>query len=64
MYQDGYKKLILWKNLCKLRFLIYRITKPFAKSHPRLVGQMRDAIRSAKQNVAEGYKRDSIGQFI
>jgi four helix bundle protein len=30
----------------------------------RLVSQMRDAARSAKQNIREGYRKWSIGEFI
>lgn len=29
----------------------------------RLVNQMRDAARSAKQNIREGYSRDTAGEF-
>jgi len=29
----------------------------------RLVGQMRDAARSAKQNIREGYRKDSAPEF-
>ncbi len=64
MQEEAYKKLLVWKNICELRRLIYKITERFAKTHPRLAGQMRDATRSAKQNFIEGYKRDSIGLFI
>jgi len=29
----------------------------------RLVAQMRDSARSAKQNIREGYRRDTAGEF-
>jgi len=29
----------------------------------RLVGQMRDSARSAKQNIREGYRKDTVGEF-
>jgi len=29
----------------------------------RLVSQMRDAARSAKQNIREGYRKDTAGEF-
>ena len=64
MQIEGYKKLIIWKNLCYLRRRIYMVTERFRKNHPRLVSQMRDSIRSSKQNIAEGYKKDSLGSFI
>ncbi|MEO0165269.1 MAG: four helix bundle protein [candidate division WOR-3 bacterium] len=46
----GYTKLIVWKNACELRKLVYEITKKFP--------------RSIKQNIQEGYKRSSIGDYI
>jgi len=30
----------------------------------RLVSQMRDAARSAKQNIREGYRKGTLGEFI
>ena len=35
----------------------------YEKTHLRLVSQMRDAARSAKQNIREGYSKDSAGEF-
>ncbi|HDQ22504.1 MAG TPA: four helix bundle protein [Candidatus Uhrbacteria bacterium] len=64
MYEGGYKKLIVYKNACELRRLIYKYTDSFKKEDPRLVSQMRNAARSVKQNIVEGYKRDSIGIYI
>ncbi len=64
MYEEGYKKLVVYQNTAKLRSLVYKRTEKFSRTQPRLVGQMRDAARSVKQNIAEGYKRDSIGSFI
>jgi four helix bundle protein len=43
--------------------MVYQITKRFERSHLRLVGQMRDAARSAKQNIREGYRKDSAPEF-
>jgi four helix bundle protein len=43
--------------------MVYQISKRFERSHLRLVGQMRDAARSAKQNIREGYRKDSAGEF-
>jgi four helix bundle protein len=64
MYQAPYEKLIVYKQICELRRLIYKHTEPFCKSEPRRASQMRDAIRSAKQNIKEGYQRGSIRIFI
>jgi len=40
------------------------MTERFTKTHMRLVSQMRDAARSAKQNIREGYRKGSLGEFI
>jgi four helix bundle protein len=64
MYEEAYKKLIVWKNLCELRREIFLSTEKFQHGNYRLVEQMRAAARSAKQNFCEGYKKGSIGQFI
>ena len=64
MYVEPYKKLIVWKNLCELRREMFIVTEKFKKGNYRLVEQMRAAVRSAKQNFAEGYKKNSIGHFI
>jgi four helix bundle protein len=64
MYEEPYKKLILWKNLCELRSKIFVITAGFKNGNLRLVEQMRAAARSAKQNFSEGYKLGSLNQFI
>jgi hypothetical protein len=60
----GYMKLIVWKNACELRRIIYEITKKFPNEELRRISQMRDSARSIKQNIQEGYKRTSIGIYI
>ncbi len=60
----AYEDLKFYQDICEIRRLIYKITERFKRSHPRLVSQMRDAARSAKQNIREGYKRGTIGEFI
>lgn len=55
----AYENLKFYQNICEIRRLIYKITKRFQKSHLRLVSQMRDAARSAKQNIREGYSKDT-----
>src|SRR3989344_2448666 len=64
MHSEGYKKLIAYQEVSKLRREVYLVTEKFAKTHPKLVSQTRDAARSAKQNIAEGYAKDSVGTFI
>jgi len=60
----AYEKLKFYQDICEIRRAVYIITERFAKSHMRLVSQMRDAARSAKQNIREGYKKGTIGEFI
>jgi len=55
---------MFYQDICEIRKFIYVITERFRKTHLRLVSQMRDAARSAKQNIREGYRRGTIGQFI
>ncbi|MFH1360205.1 MAG: four helix bundle protein [Candidatus Omnitrophota bacterium] len=59
----AYENLKFYQNICEIRRLIIKTTNPLRKSHLRLVGQMADAARSAKQNIREGYAKDSAGQF-
>jgi len=59
----AYEKLKFYQNICKIRRLVYRITERFPKSLMRLVSQMRDSARSAKQNIREGYRKDTAGEF-
>lgn len=55
MGHEGFRKIIVWQNTYKLRKLVYEITKRFPQSEMRRVSQMRDAARSMKQNIQEGY---------
>ena len=59
-----YEKLKFYQDICELRRLVYKITGKFPKEYIRLISQMRDASRSAKQNIREGYRKGSIGEFI
>lgn len=60
----GYRKLIVWQNAKELRKKIYDFTKKFPAIEVRRVSQMRDAARSVKQNIQEGYCRNSLGDYI
>jgi four helix bundle protein len=62
--EEGYKKLVIWRNARKLRALIYQLTSTFPKAEFRRVSQMRDAARSVKQNIQEGYQRRSLNEYI
>jgi len=61
--RPAYERLSFYLNICAIRRMVYQITKRFERSHLRLVGQMRDAARSAKQNIREGYRKDSAPEF-
>ena len=58
----SYMNLVVWKNACELRRLIYEITKKLPARELRRVSQMCDSAWSVKQNIQEGYKRASIAQ--
>ncbi|MDI6733491.1 MAG: four helix bundle protein [Planctomycetota bacterium] len=60
----AYEKLKFYQIICQIRQEVHRITERFPKIHMRLVSQMRDAARSAKQNIREGYKKGTSGEFI
>ena len=62
--EAAYEKLKFYQIICDIRRKVYQITERFSKVHIRLVSQMRDAARSAKQNIREGYKKGTIGEFI
>lgn len=62
--QAAYEKLKFYKDICEIRRFIYKITQKFPKTYIRLISQMRDAARSAKQNIREGYKKGTLGEFI
>lgn len=63
MGNEGFRKPIVWQNAYKLRRLVYEATKGFLPSEMRRVSQMRDAARSIKQNIQEGYGK-SLGEYI
>lgn len=61
--KPAYERLKFYQNACEIRRLIYKITEKFPNNCLRLVGQMRDAARSTKQNIREGYCKDSAREF-
>ena len=58
-----YEKLKFYQDICEIRRLISKIRMSLRKSHIRLVSQMCDSARSAKQNIREGYAKDSARFF-
>lgn len=61
--EAAYEKLKFYQQICELRSLISKITERMIRNHPKLVSQMRDAARSVKQNIREGYRRGTLGEF-
>lgn len=59
----AYENLRFYQEICEIRRKAYKITERFPKGEMRRVSQMRDAIRSAKQNIQEGYKKETAGEF-
>ena len=62
--KPAYEDLKFYQEICQIRRFIYKITERFVKTHLRLTSQMRDAARSAKQNIREGYRKGSLGEYI
>lgn len=62
--EKPYEKLKFYQNICEIRRIIYKVTEDFPKNSFRLISQMRDAARSAKQNIREGYSKDTLGEFM
>ncbi|OGX49129.1 MAG: hypothetical protein A2306_10295 [Omnitrophica WOR_2 bacterium RIFOXYB2_FULL_38_16] len=64
MREQPYEKLKFYQVICEIRKMVYSLTEKFDRSNLRLVSQMKDAARSAKQNIREGYRRGSLGHMI
>ena len=62
--KDGFKNLIVYERASELRALVFKVTANFPKIEIKRIGQMRNAARSIKQNIAEGYRRGTIPQFM
>ena len=60
----GYKKLIAWQKADDLAAKVHEITAAWGPGYYRLSDQMRSAAVSAKSNLAEGYCRASLGDYI
>jgi len=60
----AYEKLKFYQDICEIRRTVNKMAKKFEKSRLRLASQMRDAARSAKQNIREGYKKGSFGEYV
>jgi len=62
---ESYKQLIVWQKSILLVKEIYKVTEELPKSELySLVSQMRRAAISIPSNIAEGYKRRNLGEYI
>lgn len=62
---ESFKQLIVWQKSMELVFLIYDLTARFPKEERfGLCSQMRRASVSIPSNIAEGYRRKGLGQYI
>ena len=60
----GYKKIIAWQKTDDLAWMIHERTVRFGPGYYRLSDQMRGAVVSVKSNIAEGYCRAALGDYI
>lgn len=59
-----YEELKFYQDICEIRRLVSKVTSSFEKINLRLISQMKDAARSAKQNIREGYRKGTLGEFV
>ena len=65
MYLKSYKELIVWQKSISLVKSIYKITNEFPKSELYgLSSQMQRAAVSIPSNIAEGYSRKNLKEYI
>lgn len=62
---QSYKELIVWQKSMELVYLIYKLTGDFPKSELfSLVDQIRRAVISIPSNIAEGWGRRRVLEYI
>jgi four helix bundle protein len=61
---EGYKELLVYKRAEELRRYVFEITENFPREERRRKEHMRDSARSVKQNIVEGWKRETTRQYI
>ena len=60
-----YRDLIIWQKAMSLVMMLYNETKSFPKEEAfGLTSQIRRSVVSIPSNVAEGYGRNSTGDYI
>jgi len=62
---DSFKDLLVWQRAIELSMVIYRFTAAFPPSEQfGLTNQLRRASVSIASNIAEGYGRNSRGEYL
>lgn len=61
---DGFKELIVYKRAVELYDMTFDITARFPTHERRRREQMESCARSVKQNIVEGWKRETTRQYI
>lgn len=65
MTAQSYKELILWQKAMDLAELLYKSTADFPKQEIYgITSQLRRSAVSIPSNIAEGYSRNSKGEYI
>lgn len=65
MKTESYKDLIVWQKAIEVSVLIYKLTDKFPKSEVfSLTNQLRRAVVSIPSNIAEGWARKGLGEYI
>ena len=65
MYLKSYKELIVWQKSIELVKEIYKLTNEFLRSEIYgLSSQMQRAVISIPSNIAEGYSRKNLKEYI
>lgn len=65
MSLDSYKDLVVWQKSIQLVKLIYSASKDLPKEELYgLTSQMRRCAVSIPSNIAEGYKRKGLGEYL
>lgn len=62
---NSYKELVVWQKAIDVTREVYEITSLFPQSELYgLTNQMRRSAVSIPSNIAEGYKRRSLGEYV
>lgn len=60
----GYRNLIAWQAADDLAAFVHELVGHFTRRYWRLADQMLGSASSVKANVAEGYCRNAVGDYI